>query len=130
VILLIVTKDRTEESPTRVLELAPSDVPLVMSSSAWDEYKVPASPYFIYVDRKGQIRGEGSATSWEGVRSLFKDALLDERLATRYDFAGLSTTPILKGRDDVERDDRALSEAGMTPGDPSLYAPPTIDAKR
>jgi hypothetical protein len=61
--LVAVTKDPDRESPTKVGELAPAALEVLMSSKAWADYGVPSSPYFIYVDGDGQIHSEGSARS-------------------------------------------------------------------
>ena len=82
--LLVVVKDREMESPSRLRELAPSDIPVVMSSQAWTDYDVAMSPFFLFVDAaSGTVRSEGSASSWEQVRSLLRDAIEDERLLAR-----------------------------------------------
>src|SRR5947207_769795 len=39
--LLVVTKDSSHESPSRLEELRPDDVPVVMSTAAWDAHRVP-----------------------------------------------------------------------------------------
>jgi hypothetical protein len=79
--LVLVVKGPELESPARVRELAPADVPVVMSSDAWGDYGVPMSPYFLFVsETTGTVRSEGSASSWEQVRSLLRDAIDDERL--------------------------------------------------
>lgn len=41
--LVIVTKDATEESEARLRELSPADEMLVLSSAAWQDYRVPAA---------------------------------------------------------------------------------------
>ena len=70
------------ESPSRLQELAPSDIPVVMSSQAWDDYGVTLSPYFLFVGAwSGTVRSEGAASTWPQVRSLLADAIADERLA-------------------------------------------------
>jgi hypothetical protein len=80
--VVVVTKGSSFESPAKLLELAPSAIPLVMSSQAWSDYDVPGSPYFVYVDGKsGQVHGEGSAGSWSQVASLLRDALADQALS-------------------------------------------------
>ena len=48
--LVVVTKDGHEESISALRMLAPPDLPVVMSSSAWVDYRVPGSPYFVLVD--------------------------------------------------------------------------------
>ncbi len=80
--LVIVVKDRDFESPSRLQELAPPDVPVVMSSQAWEDYGVTMSPYFLFVGAwSGTVRSEGAASTWQQVRSLLADAIADERLA-------------------------------------------------
>ena len=117
--LVVVTKDTTHESPTKLRALAPRDVTVVMSSDAWEAYGVPMSPYFIYVDGpSGKVHGEGSATGWQQVMSLLTDALAD----------GASGEPIPSlrdgngQRDRLSRIDRDLEVAGIGPDHPSLYA--------
>jgi hypothetical protein len=82
--IVVVTKGRSMESPSRLRELAPGAVPVVMSQEAWEGYGIAMSPYFVYVDgRTGAVRSEGAASSWEQVRSLLRDAMADEELARR-----------------------------------------------
>ncbi len=100
--LVVVTKGPEAESESRIRELAPSAFPVVMSTAAWLEYKVPHTPYFIYVDGpSGRIVGEGSAQSWQQVVSLWSQALADDRGDARAD--------------------RELQQAGIHPGHESLY---------
>lgn len=79
--VVVVTKGRDLESPSRLQDLAPDDVPVVMSTEAWTEYGVTMSPFFVMVGADGEVRGEGAASSWEQVRSLLADAVADEELA-------------------------------------------------
>lgn len=80
--LVVVVKDPQFESPSRLRELAPPDVPVVQSSAAWEAFGVVMSPFFCFVDgQDGSVRSEGAAMSWEQVHSLLGDALLDEELA-------------------------------------------------
>jgi hypothetical protein len=79
--LVVVVKDRDLESPSRLRELAPTDVPVVLSSATWAAYDVPTSPYFLFVSAASRtVRSEGAASSWEQVRSLLRDAIEDESL--------------------------------------------------
>ena len=107
--LVIVTKGPEAESESRIRDLAPSAFPVVMSTEAWLEYKVPATPYFVYVDGPtGRILGEGSAATWGQVTSLWSQALADA--------------------DGGEaRADRELLQAGIRPGHRSLYPTPKQD---
>ena len=79
--LVVVTKGRDRESPSRLRDLAPPDVPVVMSTEAWERYGITMSPYFVYVGPEGTVRSEGAAGSWEQVRSLLRDAIEDEEVA-------------------------------------------------
>jgi hypothetical protein len=103
--LVIVAKDGAEESVSALRRLAPRGIPVVLSSAAWADYNVPGSPYFVLVDgRAGQVRGEGTGTTWEQVLNLLRQASDDA--------------------DDARREvriDRELRAHGIEPGDPSLY---------
>jgi hypothetical protein len=118
--LVVVTKDRDEESPSAIAAVAPADVPVVMSSRAWGDYGVPGSPYFVLADgRTGLVRGEGSAGSWDQLVRLMDEALTD---------TDPHRSP--KATADLEREaraDRELMAAGIYPGHPSLYADPSAD---
>lgn len=110
--LVVVVKDPAEESPSRLSELAPDDLPLVLSSSAWGDYRVPGAPYFVYVHGPtGHVVGEGTGGSWAQVTGLLGQALADAR--AREDGTGTD--------DAVERE---LFAAGIGPQHPSLYGPP------
>ena len=105
--LVVVTKSLDEESASTLAKRAPRHVPLVASSSAWEGFGVPGSPYFVYVDGTGRVVGEGSAATWPAVATLMGQAHADD--AHR------------RGRLSREgRDDAALAAAGIRPGDPSL----------
>ncbi|MCW2679055.1 MAG: hypothetical protein JWM62_456 [Frankiales bacterium] len=105
--LVVVTKSLDEESASALAKRAPRHVPLVASSSAWEDFGVPGSPYFVYVDGTGRIVGEGSAATWPAVATLMGQAHADD--AHR------------NGRLSREgRDDAALAAAGIRPGDASL----------
>lgn len=108
--VVVVTKDTSHESPSRLAELAPAGVPLVMSSAAWADYRVPGSPYFILVDGpSGLVRGEGAAMGWDQIASLMRDAQHDAA-------AGARATS-----ERAARAEEALSAAGIGPGHASLY---------
>jgi hypothetical protein len=124
--LVIVTKDPAEESPSRIAELAPDGVPLVQSSAAWSEYRVPGSPYFVFVDGPtGRVRGEGTGATWKQVANLLAQATGDLTFTV-----GSSAPRVAKPQSDAEREraiDQQLLAAGITPGDPSLYQPLDVD---
>lgn len=118
---VIVVKDPSHERPARLRELAPADVPLVMSSAAWEAYSVPTTPYFIYIDGgSGRVYGEGSAGSWDQIASLLADALDD--LATLEGRARRRPAgPAGSAAQRAVRAERALEDAGIGPGHRSLY---------
>ena len=63
--LVVVTKGPDAENSTRLVSLAPRDVPIVMSSAAWDAYSVSAGPHFVFVDGStSAILGEGPVSTW------------------------------------------------------------------
>lgn len=123
--LVVVTRGPGAESPSTIRRLAPPDVPVLMSDDAWNDYGVPGSPYFIYIDgAAGTITGEGSAPTWPDVVSLLREALDDAASTDR----GLG----LPGDEREARADRALMAAGILPGDPRLHPPVSsgeVDAK-
>lgn len=122
--LVIVTKDATEESEARLRELSPADETLVLSSAAWQDYRVPAAPYFVYVDgTAGRVVGEGSAGTWPQVAALMQQAIDDAGLpSARVDRR--SGRPVVGDADREARAERELLAAGITPGHPSLHAAP------
>src|SRR5690606_32430211 len=95
---VIVTRGPENESPSSVRELAPRGVPVVMSSEAWDAFKVPMTPFFMLVDGKGSILGEGSALSWGQLLGLLDRSMQD------------LSDPV---------------DVTIAPDDPSLFANPT-----
>jgi hypothetical protein len=135
--VVVVTKDSAFESPSRLRALAPPDVPVVMSSEAWDAYGVPGSPYFVYVDgSSGQVHGEGMAQSWDQVFSLLGDALADADPAITGSMHPTPLTPPEAGppangglvavtqgprRPRGARVEDELRSAGIGEGHPSLY---------
>lgn len=100
--LVVVTKSPDVERVRRFRELEDL-VDVVMSTSAWNDYAIPGSPYFVHVE-DGTVVGEGSGTAWPQVVSLLIDALA-ERGPT----------------DNRLRVDAALEAARIGPGHPSLH---------
>ena len=103
--LVVVAKDPRLERLRLFLPLV-GQVEVVMSSAAWDDYRVPGSPYFLRVDgSNGHVSGEGSAGNWQQVASLIVD-VGEDRAAP----------------DSVHRNriDDTLAAAGIGPGHPSL----------
>jgi hypothetical protein len=108
---MIVTRGPDREQPGRLRALAPDEVPVIMSSDAFADYRVPGSPYFILVHRT--IRGEGAAPTWEALSSLVTDAIEDERAGQ----APVAGTEPERARFVDER----LAAAGIGPDHPSLH---------
>jgi len=102
---VIVAHGPDRERPAQLRSLAPPGVPVVMSSEAWRDYRVPGAPYFVLVDET--IRGEGVATTWEALSSLVSDAVVDEREAA--------------GQARARRIEETVAAAGIGPNHPSLY---------
>lgn len=129
--VVVVTKSPEEESESGVRDLAPSELPVVMSSDAWDDYQVPGSPYFVHVDGPtGRVVGEGTATSWPQVVSLLTQATEDRRLSRlrrRRKVTGPAGAARLGDRDRADLIDNELMAAGIRPGDSSLYPDAPVD---
>ncbi len=75
--LVVVTKDLDEESRSALTARAPRSATLLTSSSTWEAFEVPGSPYFVYVDATGRVVGEGSAATWPAVATLMSQAADD-----------------------------------------------------
>jgi hypothetical protein len=99
---VIVTRGTEREQPAKLRALAPDEIPVVMSSEAWEDYRVPGAPYFVLVD--GTVRGEGAAGTWHALASLVRDAITDVGEGTR-----------ARGVDET------LIAGGIGPDHPSLY---------
>jgi hypothetical protein len=125
--LVLVTKGPDDESVSAVADLAPAELPVVMSSQAWEAYGVPGSPYFVYVHgRSGRVIGEGAATRWEQVVDLLTQAIDDIGHDPGHHDGHAAALRLEDGRagSGLERADRvdlALAAAGIHPGHPSLY---------
>jgi hypothetical protein len=105
---VIVTHGTERERPAKLRKLAPRDIPVVMSSRAWEDYRVPGAPYFVLVDEA--IRGEGVATTWQALGSLVSDAIEEQREA---EHPGGSN-------ERARRIEETLAAAGIGPDHPSL----------
>jgi hypothetical protein len=117
--LVVLTKGPEQESASRVAELAPPGVTVVMSTQAWVDYEVPMSPYFLLVDGPaGAVRGEGAASSWHQLTDLMGQALADTGGVRRGGGHGRRRPAPAAERE--SRIDSELLAAGIRPGDPSL----------
>lgn len=117
--VVVVTKSAADESLAEVrklapIALAPSGVITVMSTDAWEAFRVPFTPYFALIDGStGVILGDGAAPDWEGVLGLIRRAQGDR-------------SPQQHGtRERLVDSDAELRRAGIRPGDPILYHRPS-----
>jgi hypothetical protein len=118
--LVVVTRDADAESPSTVAALAAGPtargIDVVMSTAAWEGYEVPGSPYFAHVDgASGQVTGEGSATDWEQVERLVREAVGDRTIQLPHPHDDRGDGAHREARADAE-----LLAAGITPDHPSL----------
>lgn len=114
--MVVITKGPEAESPAKVSDLAPAGTEVIMSSEAWDEFRVPLTPYFVLLDPEAQMIGEGSALSWDQLLGLLRRSAADNP-----DPARLTTSERARFTDDQ------LAQSGVEPGDPSLYENPVED---
>ena len=125
--LVILTKGPDRESPS-ALRAVSGRTEVVMSSSAWDAFAVPATPHFALVDGgSGAILGRGSATGWSQIISLVADAEADADAVA----AGADGEPAApraggsarRGGSSARalRAEQTLARAGITAEHPSLY---------
>jgi hypothetical protein len=120
--LVIVTKGPTLESVSAVAALAPPGVTTVMSDAAYDDYRVPANPYFVLVDGPtGNVVGEGAAASWAQVANLLAQAAADAGHDLDAPLTPSAPAGRLTGPERSRRADDELRAAGIGPGHPSLY---------
>ena len=119
--LVVVTKGPEMEIPGEVAAQTPPGLPVVMSTEAWGDYEVPGSPFFVLVEgRSGRRIGEGVANHFHQVAELVRRAEADARSFT----PGSRSRAYTEGLDGPARElanDRELKDAGILPGDPSLY---------
>lgn len=112
---VIVTKGPEEESPSDIRKLAPLELTTIMSNPVWDAFRVPGTPYFQLVDAStGTVMGEGSAGSWPRLVEMIERSFGD---------AGMSGIRLTTKQRYQDTND-ALGDAGIEPGDPSLYGKP------
>jgi hypothetical protein len=111
--VVVVTHDSTRESAARVRRLAPAAAEVVMSTRAWEDYAVPASPHFVLTDGHGGLRGRGTALSWSQLQTMVGDA--------RDDAASVTPPPVRTTEERAARSEQSLARAGIGPGHPSLF---------
>lgn len=117
----IVTKGPDREVPSEVRALTTGRIPVVMSTDAWLDYKIPGSPFFVLVDgHTGHMVGQGVARHVGQLAELIRRAEHDR---------SSDQSPRHRGREPDRLDgparaaaaDDVLQAAGIHPGDPSLY---------
>ena len=116
----IVTKGPDREVPSEVRALTTGRIPVVMSTDAWLDYKIPGSPFFVLVDgHTGHMVGQGVARHVgqlaELIRRAEHDRSPDQSPRRRREPGRLNGPSRAAAADDV------LQAAGIHPGDPSLY---------
>ncbi len=111
--IVVVTKGPEHEQPSAVSILAADAVTTVMSSSAWSSYEVPASPYFVLVDGRDGVVGEGAALTFAQLAGLLGRATADRGFG--------DPAVAVPARDNEARIDAELRAAGIEPGDAQLY---------
>ncbi len=136
--VIIVTRDMAEESKSALMNLAPSEIPVVMSNQAWIDYGVPGAPFFVMVQGgTSKIIGEGTTKTWNQLRDLVNQAAADVGIDERSNFgkSGSFVTSLppnassgenqlarpLGAREREARADLELAKSGIYPGDDSLY---------
>lgn len=111
--VVVITKGSDGESPSKVSSLAPPDLDTLMSTDAWDTFRVPLTPYFMLLDADARVIGEGSALSWEQLLGLLRQSATDR------------PNPARLGTSERTRfTDSHLADSGVEPDDPSLYENP------
>jgi hypothetical protein len=111
--IVVVTKGPENEQVNAVASRPPLGGTIVMSTDAWNDYRVPASPYFVLVDGLHGVVGEGSAASFAQLAGLLDRATADLGVVAPSGRSGARGTE--------ERIDLELLRAGITPGHESLY---------
>lgn len=127
--VVAVTKGPERESSAEVAAHARGRITTVMSSEAWSDYEVPGSPFFALVDGDSRRRiGEGVGGYPRQVADLVRRALADREMLARQAAGSFATmrTPAssevgLNGPAREADNDRQLIDAGVLPGDESLY---------
>lgn len=113
--VVIVTKGPDREISNEVASMTTGRIPVVMSTEAWVDYDVPASPFFVLVDgTTGLAVGKGVAAHVGQLLDLIGRAEHDRTPHDRHRHR----------QDGPEREadaDEVLRRAGIHPGDPSLY---------
>jgi hypothetical protein len=111
--IVVITKGVDSESPGKVAGLALHNTDVLMTTEAWDAFRVPLTPYFMLLDSEARVMGEGSAVTWDQLLGLLRQSVED------------SPNPSHLGTAERARfTDAQLAESGVEPGDPSLYENP------
>lgn len=111
--VVVITKGSDGESPSKLSSLAPPGLDTLMTTEAWDTFRVPLTPYFMLLDPDARVIGEGSALTWEQLLGLLRQAAED-----------VPNPAHLNTSERVRFTDSRLAESGVEPGDSSLYENP------
>lgn len=91
--LVIVAKDKRNESRARLRRLAPAQHDLLLSSNAWTTYHVPSSPYFVFITgANAQVAGQGTAQTWQQVLDLVNLTREEDELAVEEGLGAFADT--------------------------------------
>jgi hypothetical protein len=67
----VVTPDPTTEDARKIARLAPSGLPVAMSSQGWHDYGVTGAPWLVAVDDRGVVVSDGPApATWVAIQSV------------------------------------------------------------
>ncbi len=119
--VVVVTHGPERESPARVARLAPAEAEIVMSSDAWQQYAIPASPHFVLTDGRGGIRGRGAALDWSQLETMVGDARADADATAPGTVPATTRAAARTTEERAVRSAQALARAGIGPGHPSLF---------
>ena len=75
--VIVVAKNRTDDSLSRLRKLASAETRVVLSTEAWKAYDASAAPYFVHVAAGGRVLGGGVSERWEQLRATLEGALED-----------------------------------------------------
>ena len=113
--LVVIGQDPGHDSESAFADLVPPGVKAVLSSSAWQDYDVPGSPYFTLVDgTDGQLVGAGTAGDWEQMSGILQRAL------GNYIRKVEAHPGHASGQARARRADEALLAAGIGPDHPRV----------
>jgi hypothetical protein len=75
--VIVVAKDRRDDSLSGLRKLASGNTRVVLSSEAWVTFRARTSPYFVYVAPGGAILGSGVSETWDQLHDRLENVLGD-----------------------------------------------------